>query len=141
MQEAKHAFDSLACAFLALEHEKVQNFCSLAYIKDSSGSVGVIGTDTKTNVVDITFLNGALIRWLDLNTWLAKEWGHPSDNLAAILAITDYLKTQRDITFKLRDILNFMVIAHEIQGALAIENSFNKEGLDHVVLVNISFMQ
>ena len=81
LQEAKTCFfDSLACAFLALEHEKVQNFCSLAYIKDSSGSVGVIGTDTKTNVVDATFLNGALIRWLDFNdTWLAKEWGHPSD--------------------------------------------------------------
>ena len=140
LQEAKTCFfDSLACAFLALEHDKVQNFCSLAYIKDSSGSVGVIGTDTKTNVVDATFLNGALIRWLDFNdTWLAKEWGHPSDNLAAILALTDYLKTERDITFSLRDILNFMVIAHEIQGALAIENSFNKEGLDHVVLVKIA---
>ena len=62
LQEAKTCFfDSLACAFLALEHDKVQNFCSLAYINDSSGSVGVIGTDIKTNVVDATFLNGALM--------------------------------------------------------------------------------
>ena len=84
LREAKTCFfDSIACAFLALEHEKVKNFCSLPYIADSSGTVGVIGTDIKTNVVDATFLNGTLIRWLDFNdTWLAKEWGHPSDNLS-----------------------------------------------------------
>ena len=66
--EAKTCFfDSLACAFLALEHKKVRDFCNIAYISDSSGSVGVIGTDIKTNPVDATFLNGALIRWLDFN--------------------------------------------------------------------------
>jgi len=140
LQEAKTCFfDSLACAFLALEHDKVQKFCSLPYIADSSGSVGVIGTDIKTNVVDAAFLNGALIRWLDFNdTWLAKEWGHPSDNLSVILALADYLKVKQNKTISFKEILNLMVIAHEIQGALAIENSFNKEGLDHVVLVKIA---
>ena len=140
LQEAKRCFfDSLACAFLALEHDKVQSFCALPYISDSSGTVGVIGTDIKTNAVDATFLNGSLIRWLDFNdTWLAKEWGHPSDNLAAILALTDYLKSARGTIYSFKDVLNFMVLAHEIQGTLAIENSFNKEGLDHVVLVKIA---
>jgi len=140
LQEAKRCFfDSLACAFFALEHDKVQSFCALPYISDSSGTVGVIGTDIKTNVVDATFLNGSLIRWLDFNdTWLAKEWGHPSDNLAAILALTDYLKSARGKIYSFKDVLNFMVLAHEIQGTLAIENSFNKEGLDHVVLVKIA---
>ena len=97
LREAKTCFfDSIACAFLALEHEKVQNFCSLPYIANSSGSVGVIGTDIKTNVVDATFLNGTLIRWLDFNdTWLAKEWGHPSDNLSVILALADYLNVKK----------------------------------------------
>ena len=89
LQEARICFyDSLACAFLALEHSQAQNFCALPYIKNSSGSVGVIGTDIKTNVIDATLLNGALIRWLDFNdTWLAKEWGHPSDHLSIILAL------------------------------------------------------
>ncbi|MBL6693938.1 MAG: 2-methylcitrate dehydratase [Proteobacteria bacterium] len=140
LQEAKRCFfDSLSCAFLALEHDKVKSFCALPYISDSSGTVGVIGTDIKTNVIDATFLNGSLIRWLDFNdTWLAKEWGHPSDNLAAILALTDYLKSARGKIYSFKDVLNFMVLAHEIQGTLAIENSFNKEGLDHVVLVKIA---
>ena len=140
LQEAKRCFfDSLACAFLALQYDKVQSFCALPYISDSSGAVGVIGTNIKTNVVDATFLNGSLIRWLDFNdTWLAKEWGHPSDNLAAILALTDYLKSARGKIYSFKDVLNFMVLAHEIQGTLAIENSFNKEGLDHVVLVKIA---
>ena len=140
LQEARICFyDSLACAFLALEHSKAQNFCALPYIKNSSGSVGVIGTDIKTNVIDATLLNGALIRWLDFNdTWLAKEWGHPSDNLSTILALTDYLDKEQNKKFTFKDILNFMVIAHEIQGSLAIENSFNKVGLDHVLLVKIA---
>jgi len=140
LQEARICFfDSLACAFLALEHDKVKNFCSLPYIADSSGGVRVIGTEIKTNAVDATFLNGSLIRWLDFNdTWLAKEWGHPSDNLGAILAMADYLHNKRGVAFTFKEILNFMVIAHEIQGALAIENSFNREGLDHVVLVKIA---
>ena len=99
----------------------------------------VVGTDLQTNVLDATFLNGALIRWLDFNdTWLAKEWGHPSDNLSIILALVDYLKSHRNKSLNFKEVLNYMVLAHEIQGALAIENSLNKEGLDHVALVKIA---
>ena len=140
LQEAKTCFfDSIACAFMALEHDQVKKFIEIDYIKNSQGSVRVIGTDLKTNALDATFLNGALIRWLDFNdTWLAKEWGHPSDNLSIILALVDYLKNHRSTSLNFKEILNYMVMAHEIQGALAIENSLNKEGLDHVALVKIA---
>ena len=140
LQEAKTCFfDSIACAFMALEHDQVKKFIEIDYIKNSQGSVRVIGTDLKTNALDATFLNGALIRWLDFNdTWLAKEWGHPSDNLSIILALVDYLKNHRSTSLNFKEILNYTVMAHEIQGALAIENSLNKEGLDHVALVKIA---
>tara|TARA_B100001027_G_scaffold115446_1_gene79669 strand:- start:151 stop:1539 length:1389 start_codon:yes stop_codon:yes gene_type:complete len=140
LQEAKTCFfDSIACAFMALEHDQVKKFVEIDYIKNSQGSVRVIGTDLKTNALDATFLNGALIRWLDFNdTWLAKEWGHPSDNLSIILALVDYLKNHRSSSLNFKEILNYMVMAHEIQGALAIENSLNKQGLDHVALVKIA---
>ena len=140
LQEAKTCFfDSIACAFMALEHDQVKKFIEIDYIKNSQGSVRVIGTDLKTNALDATFLNGALIRWLDFNdTWLAKEWGHPSDNLSIILALVDYLKNHRSTSLNFKEILNYMVMAHEIQGALAIENSLNKVGLDHVALVKIA---
>ena len=140
LQEAKTCFfDSIACAFMALEHDQVKKFIEIDYIKNSQGSVRVIGTDLKINALDATFLNGALIRWLDFNdTWLAKEWGHPSDNLSIILALVDYLKNHRSTSLNFKEILNYMVMAHEIQGALAIENSLNKEGLDHVALVKIA---
>ena len=86
---------------------------------------------------------GCIIRWLDFNdTWLAAEWGHPSDNLGAILACADYV-SQKNIKegkepFKVLDILEMMIKAHEIQGILALENSFNRVGLDHVVLVKVA---
>ena len=102
--EAKTCFfDSLACSFLALKYDQVQKFCSIEYIKNSTGSSRVIGTDIKSNPVEAAFLNGALIRWLDFNdTWLAKEWGHPSDNLAAILSMYDYLKVERNKNFSFK---------------------------------------
>ena len=138
--EAKTCFfDSIACALMALDHDQAKKFTQLEYIKNSSGSVRVIGTNIKTNAVDATFLNGALIRWLDFNdTWLAKEWGHPSDNISIVLSLTDYLKMHKDIELSFKEILNFMVLAHEVQGALAIENSLNREGLDHVALVKVA---
>ena len=140
LKEAKTCFfDSIACALMALEHDQVKKFIEIDYIKNSQGSVRVIGTDLKTNVLDATFLNGALIRWLDFNdTWLAKEWGHPSDNLSIILALVDYLKNHRNFSLSFKEVLNYMVMAHEIQGALAIENSLNKEGLDHVAFVKVA---
>jgi len=79
-----------------------------------------------------------MIRWLDFNDcWLAAEWGHPSDNLGAIWAVADYLSRQgHKVTVK--DILEGMIKAHEIQGCLALENSYNRVGLDHVVLVKVA---
>jgi 2-methylcitrate dehydratase len=82
---------------------------------------------------------GAMIRWLDFNdTWLAAEWGHPSDNLAAILATADWLSRTTDKKFVIKDVLTAMIKAHEIQGCIALENSFNKVGLDHVILVKVA---
>jgi len=86
---------------------------------------------------------GCMIRWLDFNdTWLAAEWGHPSDNLGGILAMADYLSRQAIAAGKkpltMRDVLTGMIKAHEIQGVIALENSFNRVGLDHVLLVKVA---
>jgi 2-methylcitrate dehydratase len=82
---------------------------------------------------------GSMIRWLDFNdTWLAAEWGHPSDNLGGILATADWLSRTSGKKFTIKDVLTAMIKAHEIQGCIALENSFNKVGLDHVVLVKVA---
>ena len=108
----------------------------------------VPGTSYELDPVQAAFNIGTLIRWLDYNdTWLAAEWGHPSDNLGGILAVADYLtrnsttrNSQLDKTpsLTMRDVLTAMIKAHEIQGCLALENSFNKVGLDHVILVKVA---
>jgi len=104
----------------------------------------VPGTSYELDPVQAAFSIGTLIRWLDYNdTWLAAEWGHPSDNLGAILAVADYLSrnlalTTRHLPLTIRDVLTAMIKAHEIQGCLALENSFNKVGLDHVLLVKVA---
>lgn len=103
----------------------------------------VPGTTYELDPVQAAFNIGTMIRWLDFNdTWLAAEWGHPSDNLGAILAVADWLSRQREADgkpgFRMRDVLAAMIRAHEIQGCLALENSFNKVGLDHVVLVKVA---
>ncbi|KAI6959157.1 2-methylcitrate dehydratase, partial [Hortaea werneckii] len=107
----------------------------------------VPGTPYVLDPVNGAFNIGAMIRWLDFNDcWLAAEWGHPSDNMGAILAVADWVnRTNKAGTTKLaggkiftvRDVLEAMVKAHEIQGVMALENSFNKVGLDHVVLVKV----
>src|SRR5687768_14990610 len=80
-----------------------------------------------------------MIRWLDFNdTWLAAEWGHPSDNLGGILATADWLARNQEKPVLMRDVLTAMIKAHEIQGVIALENSFNRVGLDHVVLVKVA---
>lgn len=98
----------------------------------------VPGTSYELDPVQGAFNIGTMIRWLDFNdTWLAAEWGHPSDNLGGILAVADWLsRNGRRLT--MRDVLTSMIQAHEIQGCLALENSFNKVGLDHVVLVKVA---
>jgi 2-methylcitrate dehydratase len=98
----------------------------------------VPGTSYRLDPVQAAFNIGTMIRWLDYNdTWLAAEWGHPSDNLGAILAVADYL-TRNGHPLTIHDVLTAMIKAHEIQGCLALENSFNKVGLDHVLLVKVA---
>jgi 2-methylcitrate dehydratase len=105
-----------------------------------TGGARVPGTAYELDPITAAFNIGAMIRWLDFNdTWLAAEWGHPSDNLGAILATADYLSRQRGgRKLKVRDVLTAMIKAHEIQGILALENSFNRVGLDHVLLVRVA---
>jgi 2-methylcitrate dehydratase len=104
----------------------------------------VPGTNYELDPVQAAFNIGAIIRWLDFNdTWLAAEWGHPSDNLGAILAVADWLSRNGERTtdngqLTMRDVLTAMIKAHEIQGCIALENSFNKVGLDHVILVKVA---
>lgn len=107
----------------------------------------VPGTPYQLDPVNGAFNIGAMIRWLDYNDcWLAAEWGHPSDNLGAILAVADWIsRTNRaggnlgnGKILTIRDVLEGMIKAHEIQGCLALENSYNKVGLDHVVLVKVA---
>lgn len=108
----------------------------------------VPGTNYQLDPVLGAFNIGAMIRWLDFNDcWLAAEWGHPSDNLGAILATADWIsrtnraggkKIGNGKIFTVRDVLEAMIRAHEIQGVMALENSFNKVGLDHVVLVKLA---
>jgi 2-methylcitrate dehydratase len=108
-----------------------------------AGGARVPGTSYELDPVMAAFSIGAMNRWLDFNdTWLAAEWGHPSDNLGAILAVADYLSRRaralgkRSLT--MNDVLTAMIKAHEIQGVLALENSYNRIGLDHVLLVRIA---
>jgi 2-methylcitrate dehydratase len=99
----------------------------------------VPGTKFQLDPVQAAFNIGAMIRWLDFNdTWLAAEWGHPSDNLGGILAVADWLSRNQTQPLLVRDVLTAMIKAHEIQGVIALENSFNRVGLDHVVLVKVA---
>ncbi|MEN8262846.1 MAG: bifunctional 2-methylcitrate dehydratase/aconitate hydratase [Nitrospirota bacterium] len=103
----------------------------------------VPGTEFQLDPVQAAFNIGAMIRWLDFNdTWLAAEWGHPSDNLGGILSVADYLSRKKaakgETPMKMKDVLTAMIKAHEIQGVIALENSFNRVGLDHVVLVKVA---
>jgi len=101
------------------------------------------GTEYELDPINAAFNIGAMIRWLDFNdTWLAAEWGHPSDNLGGILAVADWLSRTRiaqgEAPLLMKDVLTAMIKAHEIQGVIALENSFNRVGLDHVVLVKVA---
>ena len=131
--------DSLGCAMLALQFPACTKLLGPVVVgAGMPGGARVPGTGYELDPVRAAFNIGAMIRWLDYNdTWLAAEWGHPSDNLGGILAVADYLSRQgRDI--RVRDVLKRMVQAYEIQGVLALENSFNRVGLDHVLLVRVA---
>src|SRR3984885_10100948 len=136
--------DTLGCGLEALEYPA----CTKLLGPVVPGTIvpngaKVPGTAFQLDPVQAAFSIGAMIRWLDFNdTWLAAEWGHPSDNLGAILAVTDYNARQARMHGKppptVRDLLTAMIKAHEIQGVLALENSFNRVGLDHVILVRVA---
>jgi len=136
--------DTLGCGLEALEYPA----CTRLLGPIVPGTVvpngaRVPGTPYQLDPVQAAFNIGAMIRWLDFNdTWLAAEWGHPSDNLGGILAVADWLSRSAPVegraTLTMRDVLTGMIKAHEIQGCIALENSFNKVGLDHVVLVKVA---
>ncbi len=132
--------DSLGCAFLALEHPQCRKMLGpVVPGAEMQGGCRVPGTNLELDPIKAAFDIGALVRWLDFNdTWLAAEWGHPSDNLGAILAVADYQNRVKGDSVTVRDILTAMIKAHEIQGILALDNSFNRVGLDHVLLVRIA---
>ncbi|MGH8123878.1 MAG: bifunctional 2-methylcitrate dehydratase/aconitate hydratase [Rudaea sp.] len=136
--------DTLGCGLEALEYPA----CTKLLGPIVPGTVvpngaKVPGTQFQLDPVQAAFNIGTMIRWLDFNdTWLAAEWGHPSDNLGGILAVADWLSRNALASGKkpltMKDVLTAMIKAHEIQGCIALENSFNKVGLDHVVLVKVA---
>ena len=136
--------DTLGCGFLAQRFPE----CSKHLGPIVSGTTvlngaRVPGTQFELDPVKAAWDIGCMIRWLDFNdTWLAAEWGHPSDNLGGILAVADYISRTNVAAGKkplvMRDVLTAMIKAHEIQGCLALENSFNRVGLDHVLLVRVA---
>jgi len=140
--------DTLGCGLKALEFPH----CTKLLGPDVPGTVvpngaKIPGTPYQLDPKSAAFNIGAMIRWLDFNDcWLAAEWGHPSDNLGAILAVADWITRTNKAggnlaggkIFTIKDILENMIKAHEIQGCMALENSFNKVGLDHVLLVKLA---
>jgi 2-methylcitrate dehydratase len=136
--------DALGCAILALKYPA----CTKLLGPVIPGTIvpvaaRVPGTSFLLDPITAAFNIGTLVRWLDFNdTWLAAEWGHPSDNLGAILAVADYISRKNagagKKPFLVKDVFTAMIKAHEIQGILALENSFNRLGFDHVLLVKVA---
>ncbi|MGC2042016.1 MmgE/PrpD family protein, partial [Paraburkholderia caledonica] len=145
LETARHCLiDTLGCGLEALTYPA----CTKLLGPIVPGTIvpngaKVPGTSFQLDPVQAAFNIGAMIRWLDFNdTWLAAEWGHPSDNLGGILATADWLSRTAIAAGKtplaMKDVLIAMIKAHEIQGCIALENSFNKVGLDHVLLVKLA---
>ncbi len=136
--------DSIGCALLAMDYQA----CTKLLGPVVEGTVvpngaRVLGTKFQLDPVKAAFDTGAAIRWLDFNdTWLASEWGHPSDNFGAILTLADHLSRKSKFgstrSFGVIDVLKYAVKAYEIQGVLALQNSFNRVGIDHVLLVKVA---
>ena len=145
METARYCWmDTIGCGLFALNYPACTKMLG-PVVPGASMNNGarVPGTSYELDPVRAAWNIGAMVRWLDFNdTWLAAEWGHPSDNLGAILALADYQSRQRaargEAPLSMRDVLIAMVQAHEIQGVLALENCFNCVGLDHVMLVRIA---
>ena len=136
--------DTLGCGLLALRFPECTKLLG-PFVQGTQVLLGarVPGTQLELDPVKAAWDIGCIIRWLDYNdTWLAAEWGHPSDNLGGILAVSDYLSRNRMAQGRkplvMKDVLTSMIKAHEIQGCLALENSYNRVGLDHVLLVRVA---
>ena len=136
--------DALGCALLALQYPACTALLG-PIVPGTTVPIGtpIPGTAFVLDPILAAFNIGTMVRWLDFNdTWLAAEWGHPSDNLGAILAVADYVSRKNIADGKapllMKDVLTAMIKAHEIQGVLALENSFNRLGFDHVILVKIA---
>lgn len=145
LSTARHCLmDSLGCGLLALRFpECTKHLGPLVEGTVVPHGARVPGTSLRLDPVKAAWDIGAMVRWLDYNdTWLAAEWGHPSDNLGGILAVADHLSQLRlsrgERPLIMRQVLEAMVMAHEIQGVLALENAFNRVGLDHVILVKVA---
>ena len=136
--------DTLACGFQALDYPACTKLLGpVVPGATMPGGARVPGTAHELEPVMAAFNIVAMILWLDFNdTWLAAEWGHPSDNLGGILAVADYLsrkaRAEGGEPLLMRDVLTAMIKAHEVQGVLALENSYNRVGLDHVLLVRVA---
>ena len=148
--------DTLACGIMALAYPACTKLLGPVVPGTSiKNGARVPGTSYELDPVQGAFNIGAIVRWLDFNdTWLAAEWGHPSDNLGAILAVADWLSRNeaagtpvaafqskienQKSKMTVKDVLTAMIKAHEVQGVLALENSFNRVGLDHVLLVRMA---
>lgn len=136
--------DSLGCALLALKYpECTKHLGPIVGGTVVPNGARVPGTQLQLDPIKAAWDIGCIIRWLDFNdTWLAAEWGHPSDNLGGILAVADYLSRQNIANGKppltMKDVFVAMIKAHEIQGVLALDNSFNRVGLCHVILVRVA---
>jgi len=142
---ARHCLiDTLGCGLEALEYPACTKLLGpIVHGAITPHGARVPGTQFQLDPVQAAFNIGAMIRWLDFNdTWLAAEWGHPSDNLGGILAVADWLSRSAVAAGKpplvMKQVLTAMIKAHEIQGCIALENSFNRVGLDHVVLVKVA---
>ncbi len=136
--------DSLGCAMLAMKFpECVKHLGPIVPGATLSDGVRVPGTSWQLDPVQAAYNIGVQVRWLDFNdTWLAAEWGHPSDNLGAILAVADYVsrrgRREGKPELTIQDVLTAAIKAHEIQGCYALKNSFNRVGMDHVILVRLA---
>ncbi|WP_414158648.1 2-methylcitrate dehydratase [Pseudomonas sp. BNK-45] len=136
--------DTLGCGLLALRFPECTKHLG-PFVEGTVVPFGarVPGTSYRLDPVKAAWDIGCIVRWLDYNdTWLAAEWGHPSDNLGGILAVADHLSQKRvangEAPLTMSDVLKAMIMAHEIQGVMALENSFNRVGLDHVLLVKVA---
>ena len=136
--------DTIGCGLLALRYPECTKLLGpIVPGAEVVGGARVPGTRFELDPVTAAFNIGAMVRWLDYNdAWLAAEWGHPSDNLGGILAVADYLSRKKIAEggepLTVREVLTAMIKAHEVQGVLALENSFNQVGLDHVLLVKVA---